>query len=334
MTDTQSHEIEERVEDLLRSPLGCAFLAIIDESSIHPAVAAVPEISMHAAALAVDETYIWSAIHEEIMEYLPQQRERLKGLARAILQDPKTDWWFAPLAPGDQCWASRDNTPPDSSSFGAVSPETSLSRNERWAQRIYHSGLFTSTLVNGKSSFHALLDRDHDAIRSMSFKPPLQQWRLVAHEAACIYEITAPEDWHNLCIRYPARASQDSSDHGRELDRLYPLKHTTGNDIRDDSAFRIDNWLTPDWYAVANDYDAVHLTFGGLLTSDKVRVESYEGWSMTRLWDEEQTLWFRWMFSDSERLPDYVESESPIELYFPFLHVPERQGVAYYRLPT
>ncbi len=76
---THHNDIEEKVDDLLRSPLGCAFLAIIDKSEIHPAVAAAPEISMQAAALAVDETYIWNAVHEEIMEYLPRQRKRLEG---------------------------------------------------------------------------------------------------------------------------------------------------------------------------------------------------------------------------------------------------------------
>ena len=106
MLNTHRNDIEEEVDDLLRSPLGCAFLAIIDESEIHPAVAVAPEVSMQAAALAVDETYIWSAIHEGTMDYLPRQRERLEGLASGILQDPKSDWWFAPLNRQFQAWVS------------------------------------------------------------------------------------------------------------------------------------------------------------------------------------------------------------------------------------
>ena len=74
MLNTHRNDIEEEVDNLLRSPLGCAFLAIIDESEIHPADAVAPEVSMQAAALAVDETYIWSAIHEGTMDYLPRQR--------------------------------------------------------------------------------------------------------------------------------------------------------------------------------------------------------------------------------------------------------------------
>ena len=331
--ETHQRAIEERAEDLLRSPLRCTFLTIIDESGIHPAVAAVPEISMYAAALAVDKTCIWDAMHEEVMEYLPRQRLRLEGLARSILQDPKSDWWFGPLASESQCWVSRDGSKPDSNTFLPAEIKAVPSSSEKKFQRVYRCGLFTSTLVNDKSSFQALLDDNYDGIRSLAFRPPLPRWRLTVRENARIFTITCPDDWHQLCVRYPTWSISDGSDDERNLESLYPLKRLPGTSVRSTTKHRTDNCLTPNWYAVAGDYDAVHLTFGGLLTSDKVRVKSDEGWSLHRFWNAEQTLWFRWVFEDREKIPDYVVTNSPLKLRFPFLHVPERQNVSYLRPP-
>ena len=62
----------------------------------------------------------------------------------------------------------------------------------------------------------------------------------------------------------------------------------------------------------------MHLTLGGLLTAEKVRVVSAAGWTMHRFWDIEQTMWLRWAFDDVERLPERDAMPLPKELYFPF----------------
>ncbi len=67
----------------------------------------------------------------------------------------------------------------------------------------------------------------------------------------------------------------------------------------------------PDWSAVAHDWDAVHLTLGGLLTSEQVRVESSAGWTELWGWGAEQTLWLRWCFTAVERLPVLAELPEP-----------------------
>lgn len=62
--------------------------------------------------------------------------------------------------------------------------------------------------------------------------------------------------------------------------------------------------IEPDWQAVIHDWDAVHLSVGGLLTAERViwgkpseQIHLY-GWSV------ESTTWLRWVFDDVERLPD------------------------------
>ena len=61
---------------------------------------------------------------------------------------------------------------------------------------------------------------------------------------------------------------------------------------------------------VARDWDAVHLSFGGYLTSEQIRVESEHGWTYHWAWDHEGTLWLRWMFNGYERLEDYRPERS------------------------
>ena len=61
----------------------------------------------------------------------------------------------------------------------------------------------------------------------------------------------------------------------------------------------------PDWGAVSEDWDGVHLSIGGLLTAEQVRYESREGWSMLDFWQAEQTFWLRSLDTVSRRLPDF-----------------------------
>ena len=67
-----------------------------------------------------------------------------------------------------------------------------------------------------------------------------------------------------------------------------------------------DGRIVPHWSAVASDFDAVHLTLGGLLTTEQVRIDSPSGWSQHDGWDFEQALWLHWKFTRAERLRDVL----------------------------
>ena len=60
----------------------------------------------------------------------------------------------------------------------------------------------------------------------------------------------------------------------------------------------------PDWHAVAGDWDGVHLSLFGLLTSYLVRVTNHEGSAMLWRWESERTLWFRDVFRSWRDLED------------------------------
>ena len=118
---------------------------------------------------------------------------------------------------------------------------------------------------------------------SVGYQAPTACWWLKPGAGVKGYEIDGARAWHELCVRYPAAGISDSA---------------TPDFSRDDGR------LTPDWPAVAIDWDAVHMSFGGLLLSEQVRVESAAGWTCQWSWNIEQTMWLRWKFTEVRQLPD------------------------------
>ena len=110
---------------------------------------------------------------------------------------------------------------------------------------------------------------------------PLVCWHLCMPPEARIYEVDGPESWHNLCVQYPTRA-------------------------------RDDDRLVPNWGAAAEDWDGIHLSFGGLLTCEQVRHESPAGWSKHEFWHAELTHWINRLPFNAQRLPDHDGRESSI----------------------
>ena len=74
-------------------------------------------------------------------------------------------------------------------------------------------------------------------------------WPLVPRTDCRVYEIDGPAAWSELAERYPMDVS---------LSKRHDWWRTTGI---------AGSWLVPDWSAVAADYDGVHLTLWGYLTT-------------------------------------------------------------------
>ena len=61
--------------------------------------------------------------------------------------------------------------------------------------------------------------------------------------------------------------------------------------------------LVPDWAAVAEDYDGVHLSWAGLITSEGYISDAPDGAvTMLRYWFSERTHWLRDVFEDAKPL--------------------------------
>ena len=110
---------------------------------------------------------------------------------------------------------------------------------------------------------------------------PLAWWKVHFLEEVRVFEIHGPSDWYDLCVKYPAKYKQG-------LTRL-----------------------VPNWGAVAEEWDGVHLSLGGLLTAEQSRHESISGWkygwAMLNSWHAEQTYWLRPLKTETERQPDFLE---------------------------
>ncbi len=305
MSDT-----DERAAAMLKSPLGCAFLLIAEASGLGPRELAEPAMSFYVAARAASDTEVWRADRDWVLNEVLQRGRQRADLARALMEEPNTAWWFGRPDTDQQVWISRDGTPPDSARL--VTPPGPPSRHERYSQRpAMETSFLTSTLRRGASSIFATVDERVGDIGYGFGESPYACWRLAAGPSARIFEIDGPLAWHDLCVRYPAEGRMDSG-----------TPDFSGDEGR----------LCPDWSAVAGDWDAVHLSLGGLLTSDQVRIDSSSGWTYHWDWQLEHTVWLRWMFIASERMADHHEAPLPEEIVPLFVllprHLPSDGSVA------
>ncbi|MGH2616174.1 MAG: hypothetical protein ACRDJC_13100 [Thermomicrobiales bacterium] len=270
-------DVEARVRELCQAPAGCAFLLAVAESAITPEEAAEPVTATYLAALAVEEVSPWFPAHDRVVAMALEHGPRLFDLAREILRQPAAASWFGPIGRRAQQWTTTldrtDSVP------RPRRPDRPITNWERYAQKP-DWGLWTSTELDdaaATTSFLACVAYGAGDIAA-DFDLPFARYRLTIAPTARVYEIDGPGAWHRLCTRYP----------------------TSGEDDR----------LVPDWPAIAVDWDGVHLTLGGLLTAEQVRVEGPQGWTEHWAWDAEQTVWLRDVF-DAVRLPDLTELAEP-----------------------
>ncbi|MCC7023422.1 MAG: hypothetical protein IT338_11375 [Thermomicrobiales bacterium] len=150
-------------------------------------------------------------------------------------------------------------------------PTGSPTSFERYAKKP-EGGIYSSTMVDGISC--ALVALAHGAGDHYVLDPALAvpRYLLQVAQSARVYEIDGPSAWHQLCLTYPTQGEAGD--------------------------------IVPDWAAVAREWDAMHLSFGGLLTADQVRIESPQGWTEQWGWQTGLTVWLRWSFNAVERLPD------------------------------
>lgn len=278
------HKSESRVEDLLGSVLGCAFVAIVVESGLKRRDVAEPVTALRVAAAAAEFTCPCNADHDRVAEGVRTIANRNQPIARALIEQSDSAWWFNNLDPQRQAWLSvqpyegdRGNeVPPDSAGWHV--PDSPPSRWERYAQKP-RGRQVTSTLYGQKLASKLVVYDEGVGDHICQF--PLAWWTIAFTEHPRVFEIHGPSDWHDLCVSYPARGTND--------DRL-----------------------VPHWGLVSQEWDGVHLSLGGLLTAHQNRYESSAGWSMLDSWQAEQTYWLRALNSESKRQPDFDRGHSPM----------------------
>ncbi len=208
---------------------------------------------------------------------LPILAREKAAQAQAVIEHPGAAWWFDDIDLNSQAWVSIHGTldkfiygtPPDTMAWRR--PENPSRPWERYAQKPY-SNQVTSTQY-GPHLTSELIAYDK-RVGDYLCQFPLAWWSMRFLEEVRVFEIHGPSDWHNLSVRYPAKGTED--------DRL-----------------------VPNWGAVAEEWDGVHLSLGGLLTAEQNRYESPAGWTMLDFWHAEQTYWLRALNTETERQPDF-----------------------------
>ena len=267
---------DTRVEDLLNSLVGCAFLVMLDETGLSPEDLRDPGVRLRLAADSADTVFRYDADYDLLVSELPILARKKIAQARAVIEHPGTGGWFDDIDLHAQAWISIHGTldkfiygtPPDTMAWHQ--PENPSSPWERYAQKPLGNQV-TST-QHGPHLTSKLMAYD-ERVGDYQCQFPLAWWSIRFLEEVRMFEIHGPSDWHNLCVRYPVEDRE-----GR---------------------------LVPNWGAVAEEWDGVHLSFGGLLTAEQNRYESPAGWTMLDFWQAERTYWLRALKTETERQPDF-----------------------------
>ena len=276
-------DTDTKVDNLLNSIVGCAFVVALDETGLTPEDVADPKTGLRMAATCVDFVFKHRSDYGLVAPGVQTLARGKVAQARALIEHTDTAWWFDGVDLRAQAWLSIHGTldkfiygtPPDTMAWRR--PENPSRPWERYAQKPLGNQI-TSTLY-GPYLTSELVAYDKRA-GDYYCQFPLAWWSMCFLEDVRVFEIHGPSDWHDLCVRYPARGTED--------DRL-----------------------VPNWGAVSEEWDGVHLSFGGLLTAEQNRYESPAGWTMLDAWHAEQTFWLRALKTETKRQPDFDRGLGP-----------------------
>ncbi|HEY6498311.1 MAG TPA: hypothetical protein VIZ20_02735 [Streptosporangiaceae bacterium] len=220
----------------------------------------------------------------------PAARDALSPVAAAVAAAPAAAWWWTPAALDDQHYVEwidprHDHSPALTGAPAKLAAwrRDTLADEDRAAERPADprapwsghwwstpalSGLpATTRAAAGLGAVALALTEDamgwHEA----------RVWPVHARPGARVYELTGPAAWTELVRRYPLEVTRS---------RRHDWFRATG---------RAGRWLIPDYAAVAADWDAVHLTVAGYLSTagaacpvDRKVATVLAGWNPDQTW--------------------------------------------------
>ena len=313
-----ARQAAELVEDLMVAPVGLALLARLEgaqrddcswwdvpldssPAAVEHAVSALAtmawgELIALAAQTGARDVGPWSGdslmnlprLYENALARRPLAEALVAHFGERLRQDidrPRQEWWC------DKIMMVRSQL---TSRFADLTP-------------VYDSGEFTwgglFTCSNPPEEAHEWLPRGWDF-----FGGPYERWRLPVRTEARVYEIHRPADWNRLVETYPHVVTTPHS--GWELPG--PNQHrsdsTALRKIPGQRAVRVEiaGRRLPEWTAISADYDGVHVSWAGFLTTEGLISDLHDGAvTMLRYWASERTEWLRDVFTEPEALPDF-----------------------------
>ncbi|GAB4079330.1 hypothetical protein GCU67_14815 [Modestobacter muralis] len=202
----------------------------------------------------------------------------LAPVAETVTAAPDTRWWADPLARSDQhavAWPAGDPpryTSPQTAGVHAALRDwrTDTGADERRAAAdrprdldALLSGRWwctpaTSAVVVTSRRIPGVADLDGQELPAPAGLVLVEDgwgwatarsWPVPVPAGARVHEVTGPDDWAALVGRHPLPATAS---------RRHDWYRTTGQDA---------DWILPDWSSMAEEFDAVHLTVDGYLST-------------------------------------------------------------------
>lgn len=112
-------------------------------------------------------------------------------------------------------------------------------------------------------------------------------WQVGIDPVARIYEIQSPQDWARLAAGHPRDVTTS---------RRHDWYRWTGH---------AGPWILPNWPSVARQWDGVHLSVGGYLSTAGHRIQAGPASTLLPGWDADQTLWLNDVFTSLTHLSSW-----------------------------
>ncbi|TWH44416.1 hypothetical protein [Rhodococcus rhodochrous] len=271
-------------------------LAAVDAET----VAQLSELDvLEALGRATDFARYWQPPDEEDLWFAdPAIVTASSPIVEAVLACAHARWWSTPMDPTCQRAVQKRYTSTDEWSetfwnnqdhdadlpawrrhvladedrfrrFLDADPERQIS-GEWWSTPVPSRVRVTSRARQNLGAVELLLAEDDNSDGRHA-----RVWSVHVDDAARIYEITGSAAWTHLVDAYPLPVAAS---------RRSDWYEATGKHLQ---------WYLPDWAAVSADYDAVHLTALGYLTTPGLALPltTHTGASVLAGWDPDATFW-------------------------------------------
>ncbi len=275
------------------APLAAALRATVDRTDMEALAGAHDPASFF---LALADSVTWARYWQEPDDRDrrladPRVAEQLWPVAEAVSAAPAAHWWSTPLDPATQHEVLFDDPhgrplpdPPDDGRAALLTWRAATLEDERRAAdrpddpRAPYSGSWWSipALAGLRSSTRILPSTGPVGLHLVEDElgwNAAQCWSLEFRPGASIFEICGADDWAELVGRYPLAVTKS---------RRHDWYRATGLDVE---------WAIPDFPAVADDYDAVHLTVAGYLSTAGRAIPAGEAHTVLAGWNPDQTWW-------------------------------------------
>ena len=207
-------------------------------------------------------------------------KELLRPVSQLLATNSDLDWWWGDAKVDDQLWVSQRDTWPlshqklsqaraENTGRDFFSKLTDEEHTRWWVQPGSDRIADTTRQLVGSALPVKLFCHDDWVVD----KENVQIWAVEVPVGTKIYEVHCPSDWVNLVTRFP---------------REYP-NPPMGEWLR--WTDRSGPWLLPDWKAIAKNYDGVHVSVGGYLSTSYQALPIGDHFTILSGWHPDSTSW-------------------------------------------